>query len=448
VEVSSVVATDPNYPVFAPDPNAGTFASKTFSYPGLTCASPPCVPSAFSGHAMGSGNVFYGDNVSIAQGINDIHSYEVNQWINAIYVPGPNGLILNASRTDRRIANHSWTGNGNNLQQTGQILRIVDRQVDVNEYMQVAAAGAPLLGNAFNAIAVGVTSGTVQSSIAIDSVYTAGRTGPDLVAPAANLSAATPVVSATAALLVQTGHQHPELSLGSRSITGVGIVYDAERAETIKAALMAGADRQTHNSSGFGDIIDYRSNGHQTDNGLDDRYGAGQVDILNSYHIIAGGEQDSLQDGGNGQIDLSGFDYDASFGGSPGSNASASYEFTASADETISAALVWNLSVSDDSAMTTTLHHLGLALRDVTDNTVVASSESLSDNTQNLYVPGLIGGHDYQLQVASLEPNGYRWDYSLAWNRSITATPVPLPAAFWLFGSALVSVLGYQRKRA
>jgi len=50
--------------------------------------------------------------------------------------------------------------------------------------------------------------------------------------------------------------------------------------------------------------------------------------------------------------------------------------------------------------------------------------------------------------VSSLEEtNSFNWDYALAWNRTVNSTPVPLPAAFWLFGSALAGLVGYQRKQ-
>jgi len=62
-----------------------------------------------------------------------------------------------------------------------------------------------LLSSAYNMIAVGRTDGGQDfGSDAIDSVYVAGRTRPDLVAPETTTSAATPEVSAVAALLVET----------------------------------------------------------------------------------------------------------------------------------------------------------------------------------------------------------------------------------------------------
>lgn len=446
VEASSVLPGNASYPVFAPDPNIDSMTGKTFAYPGLTCATPPCVPSLFSPHGSGVAMSFYGNSTSIAQGIDNIHSHEANQWLGTLYTNTGRALI--ASTTDRRIANHSWVNTDGVTSDSGPILRLVDRQVNLNEYIQVVATGSPLLANAYNAIAVGTTGSATAKSAAIDGTYVANRAITDLVAPAANRSTATPYVSAAAALLVETGHQETSLSLGSTN-TSAGVIYNAERSETIKAALMAGASRETGNTTAYGDISDYRSTGHQTNNGLDSRYGAGQLNVYNSYQIITGGEQNSLEDGGSnsGEIDYAGFDYDAHFGGEQGNNDKATYSFTAFANETIAASLVWNLGVGNNAAMDTTLHHLGLSLKDVSDNTVVASSLSTLDNTQNIFWQNLIAGHEYQLLVSSLEgTNKFNWDYSLAWNRTVTATPVPVPAAFWLFGSALAGLLGFQRK--
>ncbi len=86
-----------------------------------------------------------------------------------------------------------------------------------------------------------------------------------------------------------------------------------------------------------------------TDNGLNNVYGAGQLNIYNSYHIIAAGEQNSREDlpAGNGEIKAVGFDYDPQFGGLNGnSNRTGSYVFTALTTGSLSASLVWNLTVT------------------------------------------------------------------------------------------------------
>lgn len=441
-EASSVSATNSNFPIYAPDFNNAQFTGDTFAFPGTASTSA-------SSHATGVGARFYGSG-AMAHGIDTITSYEVNDWLNSLY--NPNGSVAQPVNGSR-IANHSWVGKGVTPADTGNILRHVDRQVQRNEFIQVVgmdnrAGNSPLLGSAYNVIAVGRTDGNHdQGSDAADSVYVTGRTRPDLVAPETTTSAATPVVSAAAALLVETGHNAASsLSNGWVGIAGVGTVYNAERSETVKAALMAGADRLTDNSSTVANITDYRSSGHATANGLDARFGAGQLNILQSYQIIAGGEQDSLQDGGSGSIGAYGFDYDAAFGGLQNSNQVATYSFDAAEDLSFSASLVWNLGVSNNSNLTTTLYNLDLELFDLTTQSTAAFSASTPDNTENLWL-NLSMGHSYELLVKSAETGNFSWDYSLAWYMSPTPlTSVPLPAAFYLFAGGLAGI-GFTARR-
>lgn len=299
-------------PIFMPNPNDAELLGKTIT---AINGNPS---GSFSGHATVVGRLFYGTSSSIAPGMTQIAAHDAVNWFNSL--SNPSGM---ATTTPTRITNHSWVGTADTPAAAGQILRMVDRQVHRNESVHVVGlangpADSPLLGSGYNVIAVGRTDGGHQRntvSVSGDSLYGTVRTAPHLVAPESTTSNATPVVSAAAALLVQTGHEAgPSLSDGSTTVSGIGIIYNAERSETIKATLMAGADRETSNRGTTADIIDYRSAGHETANGLDDRYGAGQVNILNSYHILAGGEQPSLQQGG-GDIGRFGFDYGEAFGG-------------------------------------------------------------------------------------------------------------------------------------
>ena len=97
---------------------------------------------------------------------------------------------------------------------------------------------------------------------------------------------ATPVVASAAALLVDLGHSNPGLSkdpvVNSTTNRNGDTVYNAERSEVVKAALMAGADRTATQLA-----TTYTVN---TANGLNSKYGAGQLDIYNSYYIIAAGQ--------------------------------------------------------------------------------------------------------------------------------------------------------------
>ena len=432
IEASSVASSDPTYPLYSPNVTDTAFTGKSFSFPGVASTS-------VNGHANWVSGIFFGNN-AMANGINNIAVYEANAWLNSIAK-----YSITAPFNGSRIANNSWVGNDST--QAGLILRLTDRETQLTDLIQVVGMANsqstnPLLSNAYNVIAVGRTDGgAAYNSSSVDSVYIGGRTRPDIVTPETLTSAATPEVSATAALLVQTGHDAGlNLSKGSNTITGVGTVYNAERAVTVKAALMAGADRVTSNTSTTANISDYGTNGHRTINGLDDRFGAGQVNVLHSYQIINGGEQNSLEDGGidNGNISLNGFDFDNAFGGELGSNKTATYKFNATTGSTLTASLAWNMGVANNATLATTLHHLNLELFDITANSSTDLSDSAIDNTQNIWAQ-LVTGHNYELLVKSGEATDFSWNYALAWHIKPTTspTPTPVPNALYLFGSAL-----------
>jgi hypothetical protein len=445
VRVSHVEAAESSsggQPIFMPDPSHPEFAGKTI----IPIGGNPT--GLFSGHATEVGRLLYGTN-SIAHGVTQIASYEAGSWWNSLYTAS--GL---ASTSLDRVANHSWVGGSGTDAGVGQILRLVDRQVVLNEYIQVAAMSngpgdSPLLGgSAYNVISVGRTDGVHQQgsvSVPGDSQYGGtGRTVPTIVAPLSVTSTATPVVAAAAAILVQTGHEGGlTLSEGSKNVTGVGTIYNAEQSETVKAALMAGADRQTANTSTDAHITDYRSAGHETVNGLDSRYGAGQLNIYNSYRILAGGEQRSAQSGG---VDIRSFGFDyGSIGGSSSAEQTASYFFDATANElSLFASLVWNLDVANTNILDTNnlpvtrLYNLDLSLFDVTNNSLVATSASTLDNTENLYFKLLLGNR-YEMRVTTNESTP--WDYALAWRIGANAAPVPIPPTAWLFISGALGLL-------
>jgi hypothetical protein len=428
-------------PIFMPDPAYFDFAGKTITPIGGNAS------GAFSGHATGVGSLFYGTTNSIAPGVTQIDSYEANRWFNTLFTTSGS-----ATTSPNRVANHSWVGGSGTDSGVGTILRLVDRQVALNEFIQVVGltngiGDSPLLGgSAYNVISVGRTDGVHQQGsvpVSGDTHYGPGRTVPTLVAPQGSTSGATPVVAAAAAVLVQTGHEGGlALSESSTTITGVGTVYNAERSETVKAALMAGADRETSNTSTTANITDYRSAGHETVNGLDNRFGAGQVNIYNSYRILAGGEQRSFQNGGS-DITLFGFDHGA-IGGLSGTEQTASYFFSAPGEKTLFASLVWNLDVSNDSLLETALHNFDLSLFDITNNSLVASSASLLDNTENLYFTLLLGNR-YEMRVTTNDPTS--GDYALAWRIDGNPAPVPIPPAAWLFITGAIGLLLATRGR-
>ncbi|MBI1367308.1 MAG: hypothetical protein GC162_01500 [Planctomycetes bacterium] len=406
---------------------------------------PASVPAAFTGktltlkdgsagvssHAANVASIFYGNGSAVASGITLIDAFNANNWLDASFLRTSFGL--KPLTTDARIANHSWVGgSGASADTLAAVLSRVDWIVQVDDYIQVAGmnnggAQADLLADSYNAILVGCTNAShAAGTTAVNSFYTAGRTRPDLVGPSSATSFATPMVSSTAAMLVGMAHDNPSLSQSRFHRNRLNaVIYDGETSEVVKAVLMAGADRRTFNKVYDGntaDITAYRdTTAHQTTNGLDSRYGAGQVDAFHSYMIEAAGEKDSTQDGGTGVMGAYGWDYDNAFGGASGANSVATYTFTTKPGQNLlTTTLVWNAMIAGGSGIafntTGTLYHMDLAVYDLTNlNTPIVFSASDLDNTQNIQTR-LANNHTYQLRVTADTSGGnFNWDYGLAW---------------------------------
>jgi hypothetical protein len=426
------------YP-YMPDPtdpqfNGKTLVDKTSS--GI---------SETSSHATTVGKYFYGLTSSLAPGIVSIDCYEVNHFIGDGLLhhgrttqPGYTLSALDKS-SPSRVANHSWVGATASVADDSAILRRLDYLVETDEFLQVVAlnngtTSRPLLGGSFNAIVVGRTDGNhPRGTVALDSRYGAGRTRPDLVAPFSVTSYATPIAASAVGLLLEVG-KSPSLATDPvRTYTtnrdGV-MIYNGERSEVVKAVLMAGAERVTRNSTSY-QITDYRREPeNRSPNGLDVRYGGGQLNIRNSRHMLAAGEQNSAEDDptAGGEIGWEGFDHDPFFGGL-GSNAQASYFFTIDpADQEhrmLYAAVAWNIDIDGGTWNVfnsgATLHNLDLLLHDITDPDhprLVGASQGSLDNTENLWLP-LAPGRSYRLRVVPGEGQPpFQWDYGLAWRIS------------------------------
>jgi hypothetical protein len=474
-----------------PDPNNAQFTGKTLT--------PKSSSMSISSHATAVGQYFYGKTSSFAPGITNIDCYLAMDWLSNFL--GGSAPQISSSR----VANHSYVGTGFSTQSYISYLARTDWLVNRDEYIQVVAmnnggSNTPMMGSSFNAISVGLSNGTAAHGsyplvTSPTTPYALAGTRPDLVAPAGATSWATPMVASAAALLVAEGHNNPGLSrdpLVNYTTNRAGAtIYNAERSEVVKAALMAGASRTSPNLTNSVTPNGYTVN---TANGLNNVYGAGQLNIYNSYHIIAGGEQNSREDypTGLGKISAAGFDYDPYFGGLNGSNRTGSYVFQATSTGTLSASLVWNLDVNGPTTSTTsttsgsgstsstggkgggkgskgsgnggktaksttrlvttattttscfdttaTLYNLGLYLYDTTSGAEVAYAASLVDNTQNIYYTSLTAGDSYLLEVASLEATDFLWDYALAWNitadiNTLTSSGAAPAASFLIMGA-------------
>lgn len=396
-------------------------------------------PGLYSGHATTVGQHFYGRTLSMAPAIDSISAYVAFHWLSAGFLATtnqPTGGPFPAVSTSR-VANHSWVAGTNGAD--SYALRRLDWVIETDEYLQVVGMNngdgigtstTPLLGGAFNAVAVGRSDGLHQlGTAALDATYTAGRVRPDVVVPVGTTSLATPHVAAAAALLIATGHATAALSSDpvatSTTNRSGGLVRNAERSEVVKAALMAGADRVTRNASSA-NLDAYRDvAAHQSANGLDRRYGAGQLNVRNSYLIVAAGEQGSVEDGNRAAgVGPRGFDYDPRFGGADGSNATGTYVLPVSpVPRRLSVALAWNIDITGTTMQgfntAAILHDLNLALVDA-DGATVAASQGTLDNTENLWlvVPAKAR---YTLRVTGV--GAFSWDYAIAWQLVPEAPP-------------------------
>ena len=249
-------------------------------------------------------------------------------------------------------------------------------------------------------------------------------------------SFATPVVASTAAILVEYAHNNPT-ALNETSFvsprTGLTL-YSGETADVIKAAIMAGADRVTNNQSTSDQVGNYGDPTYATSNGLDTRYGAGQVDVYDSYHIIAAGQQRP------GSIGTYGFDYNPSSPDAPDTTTTEDYTF--SGQYGVAATLAWNIHIAaatpatGNATFSASLAHFQLHLYELTDTgeVLVAQSVSTIDNTQNIYVNGLQMADTYELEVTGPQ----NWDYGLAWD--LAPAPEPSSAMLLLGGSAVMAL--------
>jgi hypothetical protein len=266
-----------------------------------------------------------------------------------------------------------------------------------------------LMASGFNGISVGLSNGNASygtTQLTGQTIYGQARRKPEIVAPASTTSWATAIVSSAGTMLVDAGTR----SGNANSI----------RSEVLKATLMAGATKD--------EFADWS---HTATDPLDDKYGAGELNVANSYHIQAAGEQ-------NGQTvpasDVSATGWDL------GAVASSSlfYFFDLTKEGSFSAVLTWNIEVVPNgswSSLDLHLENLDLKLYGATAFTVgdlVAESVSTIGNVELLWLAGLNPGR-YGLEVSSAGLQST--DYGLAW----VSSPVPEPnVAVLVLGGAVL----------
>jgi hypothetical protein len=364
--------------------------------------------SGTSSHANGVGFDFYGNTSGVASGVTHITVYEADHYMNNILrmVAQTNPILQTF-----KVQNHSWIGSFPNTGQETQVLQRLDYVIDRQDMIAVvgmdnSAARTmedfPLLATSYNGIAVGRSSGGHAIGLTALPAYGLGRQKPEVVAPADSVSRATAITSGVAAALYESG-------LGT----------DAVRSETMKAIVLAGATKD-----------EFAGWSRTTTTPLDDTYGAGEVNVLNSYLIQSAGKQSGSANQPAGFVDWHGWDYSTL-----AEDGLLHYRFEVPEyqEVSLSAVLAWNVEIFDTNTGNLfhpdeTLVNLDLKLFNSSSTfpgAIVDQSISTVDNVEHIYQMDLAPG-TYTLQISHIndmdDSENESRDFGVAWRLDAVPT--------------------------
>jgi hypothetical protein len=368
---------------WAPQPT-GELSGKSITYASSNYG-------GYSSHAYEVGTFLMGNNSSMTPGVSSFTACEAVPFTGRGYLNGTRSLAPVTATWD--IENHSW--GGNDVIWALQILQKEDYRIERDNVISVVGVDngsslSQMLANGYNSIAVGVSNGNhPRNGTTVD---TTTRVKPDLVAPAAYTSYATPIVSSAATLLVG-------------EINRTGSLSAARSPLVMKALLLAGATK-----------AEFSNWSHTPQQPLDRTYGAGELNVYNSYKALVAGRQVSAS---NAEVKLTGWDSNTT-----STSSRRLYFFTVPAGKkmALSAALAWYRHVSPDALWTTLtprIENLDLKLwrsSSYTLGSLVSSSNSTIDNVEHVYETSLVAGQ-YALEVtASVNSEAF----GLAWTSTLT----------------------------
>jgi len=367
-----------------------------------------------SGHADGVGGNFYGVPNGVATNAAHVDNYDAGYFYNDIiasaFPANINDPVVNQSFI------FSQTDNSHYPVATEQS---IDSNYDdyADQYKTLFISGAGNGGptnqsriypsaTCYNGIGVAAYGGSSCTGPTLDN----GRAKPDITAPADVTSFSTPQVAGAAAVLMQAGLRGD----------GGNDTNSAADIRTVKALLLNGAIKPTDWTNHF-------------PSPLDARYGAGVLNVFNSYEQLAGGKHGYIAsttvaaggahppNGATGTVGvLSGWDFNTNTSSSIPSaqDGVKHYYFNITnsinnAAFTATATLVWNRHQNQ-----TGINNLDLYLYDTASSNLVMCSTSLVDNVEHVFVPRLSQGR-YDLQVllnaSGINPVSNSEPYALAW---------------------------------
>ena len=367
---------------YLPDFNSGQFNGKTM----VDGSAGNGLNTGASSHATNVGWRFFGNNVGLAGGIDNITAYAAGDYLVRVLGFGTGTDPLPSSFD---ISSHSYIANGLTTAEQFALLSRIDFVVNRDNTIVVvganngAANATPdLLAPAYNAITVGRTNGSHSQTDT--SGYGSPRTKPDIVVPEDTTSNATPYVSSAAGILLDA----------AQGTNG------AEN-EAIRAMLFAGATKE-----------EFPGWNRTSTRPIDETFGFGELNIYNSYKIFAGGEFNGSTTDPASNIGFFGYDFDTF----DGSN-DLFYDFELTEPSVISAALTWNAVITDTNASnlfapTLSVSDLDLRLYDSSGNflgLLLDDSVSTDYNLEHIYNELEAGQYTLRISGDSAVDFGFAW---------------------------------------
>lgn len=393
VGVTQVESAESDY---LPEPGSGIFAAQNTFFSGLAFQSRSGA-SGLSGHAEQVGEHMYGRNqnpnlgrMGYTPGITMADIYrtsgaDATAWLGSGWlIPGSAPPLPEI----QAVQNHSWISTGDNVDSDSHKdkLRRLDFAIQRDGFLAVTGVnnGADtevpaLMASAYNNLSAGLSTGGHSRGGVLSYLDGGGRQKPEIVTPLDYTSFSTGLVSSAAAFLRQTAD-----TLGG----------NARRPETLKVILLAGATKE-----------EFPGWSRTATSPLDPVFGAGELHLGNSWHILAGGEQSAnltadVADKGWAYVILT-------------TSTAADFLLTipdGTIGETFSAMAVWNRIITDSNpgrgftAAVVPLADYNLLLQQVSADGGVATVDQSISSIENLE-------HIYQ---RNLTPGKYRLRLSLA----------------------------------
>jgi hypothetical protein len=389
-----------------------------------------------SDHADVVGDYLYGDlNTAdpegVAPGIAKVENYDAGYFMT--------GIVAGNVPIDARIVNQSFVLDGTAANQSYDNYAATYDTLFISSIGNSGQVQSP--ASAYNGIGVAAYQGASATGPTAD-----GRSKPDITAPGDATSDSTPLVTGAAAILLQAAQ---------RGDAGAGTETDAGDARVLKALLLNGAVKP----------IDWS---HTDTAPLDPAYGAGILNVYNSYENLAAGEYapSGTTAGSAGSINTGaivpdeGWDLSSvttAFDGTSNYiNQSNHYRFDLSGETagsfTLTSTLTWWRQAGQSA-----INNLDLYLFDAATGMQIAISDSDVDNVEELYVQGLPPG-EYDLVVlknggTSITGGGgtvvsAAETYAVAFNFAPATAPVPEGSACWLVLVGLAALPKFVRRRA